>query len=269
MPSLVPSDQRDQLISLLGQLVAPLAQALPGTTEVVLHDLSRLPNSIVAISGEVTGRRVGDPATDVLLRHLRSGDRRPLVGYRTELPGGREGRSTTVIVRLETGEPLAALCVNADVTDWLKTRALLDGLLAEGGRDLGTGHEPQHAGSGTGRQAKPQALMTAEQDGKVSPPNQDLTRVPGGELFARSVDELANAMISEAIAAIDVPVELMKKRHKLEIVAELERRGLFMLRDAVEMASAALHVTRYTIYNYLNELSAERESLSDPNRAVT
>ena len=46
----------------------------------------------------------------------------------------------------------------------------------------------------------------------------------------------------------------MRKAHKVDAVRSLKRRGFFMLRDAVEMAARALGVTRFTIYNYLNEI---------------
>lgn len=37
-------------------------------------------------------------------------------------------------------------------------------------------------------------------------------------------------------------------------MSDLKRRGFFMLRDSIEDAASALGVTRFTIYNYLNEL---------------
>jgi len=49
-------------------------------------------------------------------------------------------------------------------------------------------------------------------------------------------------------------VDLMQKRHKIAVVNDLKDRGFFMLKESVEMAAAALQVTRFTIYNYLNEL---------------
>ena len=39
-----------------------------------------------------------------------------------------------------------------------------------------------------------------------------------------------------------------------EIVRELRDRGFFLLRDAAETAGHALGVSRFTIYNYLNEI---------------
>ena len=83
----------------------------------------------------------------------------------------------------------------------------------------------------------------------------------GGEAFVHDVDELAAAVLRQAVAEQDVPVSLMRKAHKVEAVRSLKRRGFFMLRDAVEMAAQALGVTRFTIYNYLNEIgeSADRQ----------
>jgi len=48
-----------------------------------------------------------------------------------------------------------------------------------------------------------------------------------------------------------------QKRHKIAVVNDLKDRGFFMLKESVEMAAQALQVTRFTIYNYLNELGNE------------
>ncbi|NUT94782.1 MAG: aminotransferase class V-fold PLP-dependent enzyme, partial [Saccharothrix sp.] len=63
--------------------VHSLADALGPGTEVVLHDLSALPNSIVAIAGDLTGRGVGGPMTDLLLGLVRRGTTQDLAGYET------------------------------------------------------------------------------------------------------------------------------------------------------------------------------------------
>jgi len=207
----------DELVAAFAAVVEPLGRTLPPGTEVVLHDLSRLPDSIVALWGDVTGGRVGDPATDVLLEQASTGEFRDMVGYRTVLPDGRSLRSTTAIIRTVDGHPVAALCINADLTAWQGLERLVRSM---------TGHdEPEAEG-------------------------------PTGEIFARDVDELAARLIHEAIREQQVPVELMKKEHKLAVVRTLRERGMFLLRDAVEMIAASLRVTRFTIYNYLNEIDA-------------
>lgn len=62
---------REAMITALAGLVDPLKRSLIGSSEVVLHDLSKMPNSIVAISGHLTSRNIGDPATEALLRAWR------------------------------------------------------------------------------------------------------------------------------------------------------------------------------------------------------
>jgi predicted transcriptional regulator YheO len=51
----------------------------------------------------------------------------------------------------------------------------------------------------------------------------------------------------------------MRKEHKMQVVSELDRRGFFLIKQAAETAATALGVTRFTIYNYLNELGGEVE----------
>lgn len=210
--------EREIILDVLSQQVAPLARSLPGPAEVVLHDLSRLPRTIVAIEGSVTGRREGDPATDMLLEQVASGTLATRVGYRTTSPEGRELLSTTVVVRDGDGEPVAALCLNRDVTDWQALTRVADTV-----REL---MEPRVEPSEPGPQ----------------------------ESFVHDVDELAALLLHQAVAEQRVPVELMRKEHKVGAVRTLKRRGFFLLRDAVETAAQALGVTRFTIYNYLNEI---------------
>ena len=59
-------------------IVRGLAEMFGPDCEVVLHDVRRLPHSIVAIeNGDVTGRTVGDVPTDRMLRNLRNLDETP------------------------------------------------------------------------------------------------------------------------------------------------------------------------------------------------
>lgn len=224
------STERATIVGALRGLVSALGAALGAGVEVVLHDVALLPKSIVAITGgDLTGRAVGDPATDVLLTHLRGGAEGHLIGYDSAV-GDRVLQSSTLLIRDSAGTVVAALCVNADVTDWKAARALLERV-------------------STGQQIPPRRAARDEEPAVAA------TR---GEEFAHSVEGLTKSMIENAVAAAGVPVDLMKKQHKVAVVRDLERRGLFLVRDAVESTAAALKVSRFTIYNYLNEIAAER-----------
>ncbi|MGH7910726.1 MAG: helix-turn-helix transcriptional regulator [Candidatus Dormibacteraceae bacterium] len=205
----------------------PLLQATLGArAEVVLHDLSRLPNSIVAISGDITGRRIGGLATDVLFDLLREGGESSLINYRTESPDGRPLRSSTLLIRDGSARVVGALCVNTDLSDWLQMKDVVDGLFGEAQSCW----------------PAPETLARAAD-----------ARMPAGERFASNVDDLASYLVGRAIADQGIAVELMQKRHKLAVVRALEQNGLFAIRDAVPLAARALQVSRFTIYNYLKE----------------
>jgi predicted transcriptional regulator YheO len=227
----------ERLIAVFSQLVEPIGRSLPSSSEVVLHDLSLLPNSIVSIYGDVTGRRVGDPATDLLLQKVSDLTDDRMVGYETSLPDGRRIRSSTMIIRDVAGVPVAAFCINSDLSAWLSVQRVVDIML--------TGVAPAAA------------------DVPRPTPVAGTVRDEPTEMFVRDVDELAAHLIHRAVASIGVPVELMHKRHKVEVVRDLRSRGMFMLRDAVEMIASSLLVSRFTIYNYLNEIIDEEKSGSD------
>lgn len=218
-------------------LVVPLQASLPQPTEVVLHDLRRIPNTVRAIAGDVTRRSIGDPPTDKLLERVAAGDFRHEIGYRSQLPDGRILQSTTIIYVDTSGHAAAALCLNADVTAWLSLRLSMDRFVL---RHDETSIQP----------ASPETVPATTTQARGSHES---------EFFPHSVDELSGRLLDAAITAVSVPVPQMRKEHKLQVVAELERRGFFLIRQSAETAAEALGVTRFTIYNYLNELNGQSE----------
>lgn len=240
----------ERLIAVLSTLVGPLGASLPGSSEIVLHDLTLLPNSIVAVAGDVTGRRVGDPATDLLLEQVMAGiPQDHIVGYRTRLPDGRQLRSSTMIIRDVAGQPVAALCINTDTTTWQIVQRIAEGMTGLAGIATADPVDPATAA------AIAPALPDPAQD--VAAPR---------EAFVRDVDELAAHIIHQVVTETAIPVELMKKEHKIQVVRALQARGLFMLRDAVEMIAASLGVSRFTIYNYLNEIADQDDDPAGAGR---
>lgn len=210
-------------MSVFKMLVGPISTALPGSGEVVLHDLGLLPNSIIAVSGDVTGREPGDAPTNLLLEAVASRDFDNKIAYTTRLADGRRLRSSTTFLPDFDGNPIAALCINMDVSSWEMI---------------------MHAA----------ATMLG-----ASAPETDPADL-GPEVFPRGINELGTYLIERAIANVGVPVDLMHKRHKIAVVRELSEAGLFTLKSAVDTVAEALGTTRFTIYNYLNELAPREDA---------
>jgi predicted transcriptional regulator YheO len=199
-PVVAGSVTHDLLASMVPTVHGLAAMLGPGN-EVLLHDLSRLPDSIVAIAGDLTNRTVGGPMTDLLLGLIRRGTTQDLINYRTNGPDGRPIRSSTLFLRDADGAAVGCLCVNSVV---------------------------------------PEAVAS-------DVPERD-------ESFPPDVDSLQRFLVDGAIAKVGVPTVKMKKHHKAAVVRELDEAGFFLIRDSVDHVAGRLDVSRYTIYNYLNEI---------------
>ncbi len=215
------------IVDIVGPIIVPLARALAPRTEVLLHDLTKMPGTIAAIGGNITGR------------YRRAGHRsRPahvLVGVERaphRLPDRDERRVADALVQhlfhAASGRPVACLCLNTDVSEVVRAQELLRSLSAITTIDPSLRSE----------------TMTAEK-------------------FPASVEDLAQGILAEAVTETGIPVEAMKKRHKVEVVRQLRDRGFFTMREAVPIAAQNLGVGRHTIYNYLNEIEESADASND------
>ena len=109
------------------QLVEGIFQMLGSRYEVILHDLSHVESSIVALAGDVTHRKIGGPVTNYLLQLLQKyGDSAPnSINYRNVTTDGRILRSSTIFIRDENGHIVGSLCINQDLTDYIVASRLL------------------------------------------------------------------------------------------------------------------------------------------------
>lgn len=115
----------------LQRTATALQRLLTPFCEVVVHDFRDFEHSIIHIEGNVTNRKVGDAATDLLLTKASLGDTdEDLYNYLTSLPGGRLMKSCTVFLRDETGKAYGAFCINFDISAFANMRKVLGDFLA-------------------------------------------------------------------------------------------------------------------------------------------
>ena len=202
--------------------VLPLVQGIaemfgPGC-EVVLHDLSRLPHSIVAIeNGGVTGRRQGDVPTDLMLRSLRNVDEAPDVRIYVSSSEGKILKSLAVTLRDADGKAFAILGVNLDISEIVQVQRILSGLTAIG--RLG---------------------------GEAIPETE--------EIFAGDIRDVVAGMITKILNEMGKTPAAMSRDEKMDVVKRLEERGAFLVKRSAEQVAEALDLSRYTIFSYLKEI---------------
>lgn len=219
----------DDLLATLCGVADALASTVKGDTEIVVHDLRRPESSVVKIvNGHVSGRSLGHslvtgPSGAQRFReaHSRKGEPkevRVVKKYHSWAEAGRPLLGTSTIYFDEDGAAVAIFCVNVDT-------AVADSLQSAVQTLIGG--------------AFPQA-----------PP----------ELESRDtkMGDLVSEIIETAIGNVGVAVERMTKPEKMAAVAIMHQRGLFLMRGSVDLAARQLGTTKFTIYNYLDELGVKR-----------
>jgi len=211
------SAEHKQIFSNLRR-VADAVHALFGPDcEVVIHDLSDLQKSLVYMQGDVTGRKIGAPATDLLTKLLQQapdkGDH--LHNYKSVTSDGRCLKSATTIIKDSRGESVAAICINLDTTRYFNAiQALLPFI-----HDLETG------------------------------------KYPSKENFAQSPGDTIKALFVQAVEEIGVQPSAMSIEEKTRFVEKMKQSGVFQFKGAVEQVAGLMDVTKCTVYNYLKKIT--------------
>ncbi|TVT52552.1 transcriptional regulator [Amycolatopsis rhizosphaerae] len=119
----------DAILDALKQVIPGLAATFGRSCEIVLHDYRRGEQSVVAVAGQVTGRRIGGVTSEIGLRMLAQGDdAHDDLNYVTRTNSGRTVKSSTLPLRDAGGRVFGALCVNLDVTALRQVADLLGDL---------------------------------------------------------------------------------------------------------------------------------------------
>ncbi|MFB7708026.1 helix-turn-helix domain-containing protein [Streptomyces sp. NPDC056105] len=83
----------------------------------------------------------------------------------------------------------------------------------------------------------------------------------GREVVAVRLPQLADSL-DHILVAMErgqgMPLSVLDRKAKQEVVRILEARGAFSVRHGVETVAGALGVSRFTVYNYLNRENAAK-----------
>ncbi|MGJ5755942.1 putative transcriptional regulator YheO [Streptomyces puniciscabiei] len=204
----------EHLIREAEKIAVALGRMFPGLCEVVLHDLRDPEHAIRAIENNLSGRRVGDSATELGLARIEDPDYPSVIqNYPNQFPDGRPAKSTSIGIRNTAGEYIAALCLNLDVSVLSPVTLTLSNLVA------------------TDTEHREQPLET---------------------LRDRTARELRQAVEARAAERAATPRSLSREDKKA-LVRQLQRDGYFDSRDAAQTIADLLGVSRATVYNYAKQ----------------
>ena len=204
------------MLQFLFRLAKALAAQFGPDCEVVIHDLlSNDPDSsIVAIeNGHVSGRKVGDGPSHVVLEALQGGSTQDRLSYLTKTRDGKTLKSTTIFIQDENKRAIGIFSINYDITLML---AMEDTL----------------------RQFTATALERPDET---------------PEPIARNVSDLLDELIEQSVKQVGKPVALMSKEDKVKAIRFLNETGAFLITKSGGKVCKYFGISKYTLYSYIEE----------------
>ena len=181
----------------------------------VVHDLATNDpeRSIVAIeNGHVTGRKVGDGPSHVVLEALRGNPEQlhDHLSYLTRTKDGKTLKSTTIYIRDDDGAPIGIFGINYDITLMLAMENAI------------------------------KQFTATEKDEKEPEP------------IARNVSDLLDELIEQSVKVVGKPVALMNKEDKVRAIRFLNQNGAFLVTKSGDKIAKYFGISKYTLYSYLD-----------------
>ena len=204
------------MLQFLFQLAKGLSRQFGPNCEVVVHDLATndQDSSIVAIeNGSVTGRKVGDGPSHVVLEALRGGreNLNDHLCYLTRTKDGKILKSSTIYIRDDDGAAIGIFGINYDIT-----------------------------------------LMLAMEENLRSFTMTD-TPQQEPERISRNVADLLDELIDQSVALVGKPVALMTKEDKVKAIQFLNETGAFLITKSGDKVCRFFGISKYTLYSYIDE----------------
>ena len=207
-------------LEMLKQIAAALASQFGSNCEVVVHDLSaqNTEHPIVHIeNGHVTGRRIGDGPSKIVMEYILHGDEDPQdqLAYLTRTPDGKILKSSTVYIRNSKGKVSAILAINYDISKLLMVESAVHDLISTG--------EPQ--------QEEPEKIV--------------------------NVNDLLEELIQQSVSLVGKPVALMNKEDKVRAIRFLNQNGAFLVTKSGDKIAKYFGISKYTLYSYIDSKQQE------------
>ena len=203
-----------------------IARHFGNDCEVCIHDLQAndLEHTICyIINGHVSGRKIGDGASKIVLETLealKKGDNvSDHLGYRTHTSDGRILKSSTIFLKDESGKYRFILGINHDMTDFINAQSALSNIVEN--------------------------IETAGEDIYGQTP--------------LSVNDLLDNLIEQSVKLVGKTPALMTKDEKVKAIKFLQDAGAFLITRSGDKISQFFGISKFTLYSYIDQAKAVDE----------
>jgi len=218
---------RDDLtLESLVMIAHGIARQFGNDCEVCIHDLQAndLEHTICyIINGHVSGRKIGDGASKIVLETLealKKGDNvSDHLGYRTHTSDGRILKSSTIFLKDESGKYRFILGINHDMTDFINAQSALSSIVEN-------------------------------------------IEAAGEDIYGQiplSVNDLLDNLIEQSVKLVGKTPALMTKDEKVKAIKFLQDAGAFLITRSGDKISQFFGISKFTLYSYIDQAKAVDE----------
>lgn len=206
-----------EIFNLYIEIIPFLAEVCGSDSEIVIHDGTNPENSIIAIENSLSGRKIGDPMTDLAIefQEKKTYTNQPYVSNYSGKTKDNEFLSFTYFIK-NKDKLIGFLCINKDMRSVKQLNGAVRNLLARFNLET-----------------------------------------PTDENYKENLDtpvvSMINNRISEIIAQSSVTPSRMTRMEKISIVHRLDEEGLLSVKGAIGEIAEQLSVSIPTVYRYLNK----------------
>ena len=206
----------------LKQIAAGIAAQFGDKCEVVIHDVSgsHPEHTIVHIeNGHVSGRRVGDGASKVVMEQLEHQNDQPQdhLCYLTRTPDGKILKSSSLYIRNGRGAVAAIFSINYDISNMMLMHQELGEFMLTRDRE----------------QSEPEKII--------------------------NVNDVLEDLIRQSVALVGKPAALMNKDDKVRAIRFLSDAGAFLVTKSGDKVAKYFGISKYTLYSYIDANKQEEK----------
>src|SRR5699024_2451153 len=182
--------------------------------ETVIHDFSNINASVVYIKGNVTGRKLGAPITNVILKKLRQNKENlsDVTGFKTRTKDGKVIKTSISFIRNDLDKIIGCIGINFNISAFQDINKIISEFT---GTDDLYDNEPQL------------------------------------EIYENNLQDIFTTMVDMTLESVGTPIIKMNRDEKRLVVQKLDNKGVFLMQGSIDKISDILSVSKQTIYNYL------------------
>lgn len=208
-----------------------LGKTLGPEYEIVLHNIDGDNHSIAhIINGNISGRSMDDPRTDLTFKYIQDqtvSKNDYIINNKGIEKNNKVIRTSSLFIKDKNNKLTGMLCINFNGSKYVNL-------------------------------AKQILKLTNMENASIE--NQYLNYpISKIEDISSSITDATDKVVNQSIDASNIPVERLTPEEKIEIVRQLESKGVFMLKGAVSEVAEKLLVSEATLYRYIRIVSNEKK----------